>query len=97
MHKDEALSLFRAYYSIINPGATIPKDYDVRIVDTILTNNKPGLQAHVKVGDLELTRVVCNKTLLQSSQQYLQDLQEAMVTFFVQHHIEQIQKELVTA
>ncbi len=97
MHKDEALSLFRAYYSVLNPGASIPKDYDVRIIDAILTNNKPGLQAHIKVGDLELTRVVCNKTLRQCSQQYLKDLQEAMVTFFVRNYLEQIQKEIDTA
>ena len=94
MHKDDALSLFRVYYLIVNPGASIPKHYDVSICDAILTNNKPGLQLHLQVGDLELTRFVCNKTLRQCSTQCLEDLQEAMVAFFVRHHHEQIQKEL---
>ena len=49
------------------------------------------IQATIRVGYLELKRVVLGYRLQKCSPEFIKDLQEAMATYFVRHHLQAIQ------
>ena len=86
--KDEALDLFRKYYSLV--------DYNVQLQDSASSRGKPMIQATIRVGYLELKRVVLGYRLQKCSPEFIKDLQEAMATYFVRHHLQAIQDFIET-
>ena len=95
--KDEALDLFRKYYSLVHPEDECPGcpnilvDYNVQLQDSASSRGKPMIQAMIRVGYLELKRVVLGYRLQKCSPEFIKDLQEAMATYFVRHHHQTIQ------
>ena len=94
LSKDEALSLFRKYYSLVHPHDECPGcpnilvDYNVKLQDSASSRGKPMIQATLRVGYLELKRVILGYRLSKCTPEFIRDLQEAMASYFVRHHLQ---------
>ena len=98
LSKDEALSLFRKYYSLVHPDDECPGcpdilvDYNVKLQDSASSRGKPMIQATLRVGYLELKRVILGYRLSKCTPEFIRDLQEAMASYFVYYHLQAIQE-----
>ena len=98
LSKDEALDLFRKYYSLVHPHDECPGcpnilvDYNVKLQDSASSRGKPMIQATLRVGYLELKRVVLGYRLSKCTPEFIKDLQEAMASYFVYYHLQAIQE-----
>ncbi len=109
LSKDEALDLFRTYYSLVHPEElcaytqlcqrhecpgcpNILVDYNVKLQDSASSRGKPMIQATLRVGYLELKRVVPGYRLSKCTPEFIKDLQEAMASYFVYYHLQAIQE-----
>ena len=90
--KEHAINLFQPYYHLINPENSYPIDYNVQLQDSLSPRGKPMIQATLRLGYLELKRVVINYHLKDCTKQYIKELQEAMMIFFVLHNFQAIQE-----
>ncbi len=98
LSKEEELDLFRKYYNLVHPQDECPGcpnvlvDYNVKLQDSMSSRGKPMIQATLRVGYLELKRVVLGYRLSKCTPQFIKDLQEAMASYFVRHHHQAIQE-----